>query len=177
MDYCLTRRPRAPSEPGIDAKPTGKRPSLPSCAVIAAREPRLVIAHRPTLRDHLHGAWWPYTTEIEHELAPMLAAVASRFRAVVGVMLNRDEWPSAALGWLPAHAGRLKISWYGLPESHLVVLHCSEQRRIALLLLPPDTPEQIAVTATLMASAPGNGLTTNETLTIARAQAKSTTTR
>jgi hypothetical protein len=144
--------------------------------MIATRSPRIVIAPRPTLRDHLHGAWWPYTTDIEHELAPMLAAVASRFRAVAGVMLNRDEWPTAALNWLPAQAGRLKISWYGLPESHLVVLHCSEQRRIALLLLPPDTPEEIAVTATLMASAPGNGLTTNETLTIARAQANATTT-
>jgi Family of unknown function (DUF5994) len=145
--------------------------------VIAARSLRLVIAPRPTLRDHLHGAWWPYTTNIEHELAPMLAAVSSRFRAVVGVMLNRDEWPTAALGWLPAQAGRLKISWYGLPESHLVVLHCSERRRIALLLVPPDTPEAVAVTATLMASAPGNGLTTNQTLTIARAQADPATTR
>ncbi len=145
--------------------------------MIAARELRLVIAHRPTLRDHLHGAWWPYTTDIERELAPMLAAAASRFRAVVGVMLNRDEWPTATLGWLPAQPGRLKISWYGLPESHLVVLHCSERRRIALLLLPPDTPEEIAVTATLMASTAGNGLTTNETLTIARAQANPTTTR
>jgi hypothetical protein len=139
--------------------------------VIAAREPRLVIAQRPTHRDHLHGAWWPYTSDIEHELAPMLAAVASRFRAVVGVMLNRDEWPTATLNWQPAQAGRLKISWYGVPERHLVVLHCSERRRIALLLLPPDTPEEVAVTATLMASAPGNGLTTNETLAKARAQA------
>jgi hypothetical protein len=145
--------------------------------MIATRSPRIVIAPRPTLRDHLHGAWWPYTTDIEHELAPMLAAVASRFRAVAGVMLNRDEWPTAALNWLPAQAGRLKISWYGLPESHLVVLHCSEQRRIALLLLPPNTPEGVAVTATLMASAPGNGLSTMETLLIARAQADPTTTR
>jgi Family of unknown function (DUF5994) len=177
MDYCLARQPRAPNEPGIDGNPTGKKPSLPGCPVIAARSPRIVIAQRPTLRDHLHGAWWPYTTDIEHELAPMLAAVVPRFRAVVGVMLNRDEWPTAALNWLPAHAGRLKISWYGLPESHLVVLHCSEQRRISLLLLPPDTPEEIAVTATLMASTPGNGLTTNETLSIAREQANPTTAR
>jgi hypothetical protein len=177
MDYCLARQPRAPNEPGIDTNPTGTKPSLPGYPMIAARSPRIVIAQRPTLRDHLHGAWWPYTTDIEHELAPMLAAVASRFRAVAGVMLNRDEWPTAALNWLPVRAGRLKISWYGLPESHLVVLYCSEQRRIALLLLPPDTPEEIAVTATLMASAPGNGLTTNETLTIARAQANPATTR
>lgn len=161
----------------IDGDPAGKKPSLLGCPLNGARSPRIVIAHRPTLRDHLHGAWWPYTTDIERELAPMLATVASRFRAVVGVMLNRDEWPTAALNWLPAQAGRLKISWYGLPESHLVVLHCSAQRRIALLLLPPDTPEEIAVTAALMASTPGNGLTANEILAIARAQANPTATR
>lgn len=145
--------------------------------MISGREPRLVIARRPTRRDHLQGAWWPYTTDIERELAPMLAVVAPRFRAVVGVMLNRDEWPTTPLGWQPGRPGKVKISWYGLPEQHLVVLHCSEQRRIALLLLSPDTPEEIAVTATLMASAPGNALTTNETLAKARAQANATTAR
>jgi hypothetical protein len=36
--------------------------------------------------------------------------------------------------------------------------------------VPPDTPEVIAVTATLMASAPGNTLTAYQTLTKARAQ-------
>jgi Family of unknown function (DUF5994) len=135
------------------------------------REPRLVIAQRPTRRDHLHGAWWPYTTDLERELAPMLTAVAARFRAVLGVMLNRDEWRDAPLAGQRARTDKAKISWYGLLEPHLVVLHCSGHRRVALLVLSPDTSEQIALTATLMASAPGNGLTTSETLARARAQA------
>jgi len=98
----------------------------------------------------------------------MLAAVARRFRTVLGVMLNRDEWPRVPPVALPARAGKVKISWYGLPESDLVVLHCSEHRRIALLVLPPDTPEPIAVRAMLMASASGNVLTANQTLARAR---------
>jgi hypothetical protein len=100
----------------------------------------------------------------------MLTAAATRFRAVLGVMLNRDEWPGMVPVDLPARAGKAKISWYGLPEPHPVVLRCSEHRRIALPLVPPDTPEVIAVTATLMASAPGNTLTAYQTLTKARAQ-------
>ena len=132
--------------------------------MIAAREPRLVITQHPTRRDHLHGAWWPYSTDIDLELAPMLAAASGRFRAVLGVTLNREEWPDARASGQLAGVGRTKLSWYGLAEPHLVVLHCSDQRRIALLLLPPDTPEQVALTATLMASTPGNGLTTIETL-------------
>lgn len=136
------------------------------------RAPRLVISHRPTRRDHLHGAWWPYSTDIDREIAPVLATVAARFRVVLGVMLNRDEWLGAPLGAPPQSVGRVKVSWYGLTEPHLMVLRCGDARRIALLVLPPDTPEPIALSATLLASAPGNSLTTNETLARARVQAE-----
>jgi hypothetical protein len=135
------------------------------------REPRLVIAQRPSRRDHLHGAWWPRSADLDQELIPMLSAVAARFGAVLGVMLNRNEWGDAPLAGQNSRAGKAKISWYGLDESQLVVLYCGQARRIALLLLPPDTPEPIALTATLMASAPGNVLSALETLTRARAQA------
>ena len=132
------------------------------------RELRLVIAERPTRRDHLHGAWWPRSSDVENELTPMLQAVGTRFGPVVGVMLNREEWPGVPLTWHPADLGRTKVSWYGLSEPHLAVLRCSAHNRIAILVLPPETLEEIALTATLMAAAPGNSLTTSETLTTAR---------
>jgi hypothetical protein len=47
-----------------------------------------------------------------------------------------------------------KISWYGLTEPHASVLHCGGHNRIALLVLPPDKPEEVALTAMLMAAAP-----------------------
>ena len=140
-------------------------------------EPRLVIAQHPTRRDHLHGAWWPHSSDISHELAPMLALAGTRFGAILGVMLNRDEWPSTEAPGHLARSGKTKISWYGLTEAHQAVLLCDRSRRLALLVLPPDTPERIAVTATLMACTPGNALTTDDTLTRAstRAEAPSTT--
>jgi hypothetical protein len=129
---------------------------------------RLVITERPVRRDHLHGAWWPHTTDIERELAPMLSLAVTRLRAVLGVSLNRDEWPGAALELRSPSMTRIRVSWYGLTESHLAVLHCGGQNRIALLVLPPDTPKEVALTAMLMASSPGNSLTTAETLTSAQ---------
>lgn len=129
---------------------------------------RLVIAERPARRDHLHGAWWPYTTDIERELAPMLRLAVTRLSAVLGVALNRDEWPGAPLHLQPLATSSPKISWYGLTEPHLAMLHCGGHNRIALLVLPPDTREQVALAAMLMASTPGNCLTTTETLTRAR---------
>jgi hypothetical protein len=146
----------------------------PGRGVIARRDARLVITERPVRRDHLHGAWWPYTTDIERELAPMLSLASTRLRAVLGVALNRDEWPGAPLTRQPLTTNRTKISWYGLPEPHLAVLHCGGHTRIALLVLPPDTPEAVALTAMLMAAAPGNCLTTTETLTSAREHCKPT---
>lgn len=129
---------------------------------------RLVITEQPVRRDHLHGAWWPYTTDIERELAPMLSLAVTRLPAVFGVALNRDEWPGAPLVLQPSITSKTKISWYGLTEPHLAVLHCGGHTRIALLVLPPDTAEEIALTAMLMAAAPGNHLTTTETLTSAQ---------
>jgi len=135
-------------------------------------ESRLVITNRPTHRDHLHGAWWPRTTDVDRELPLMLATAVARFGVVLGVMLNRDEWPGATLAGQAARWSKVKVSWYGLPEAHLVVLHCSGARRIALLLLSPDLPERIAVTATLMASTPGNALSTEEVLATAHDRAQ-----
>jgi hypothetical protein len=136
-------------------------------------EPRLVIAQRPTRRDHLHGAWWPYSSDIDQELAPMLALVGVRFGPVHGVMLNRDEWPDAAVAGYQTRIGKTKVSWYGLTEAHQMVLLCGQSRRLTLLVLPPDTPERTALSATLMSCAPGNVLSTEETLTRARAEAAS----
>lgn len=104
----------------------------------------------------------------------MLAMVGSRFGAIFGVMLNRDEWSDAAVAGHQAKIGKTKISWYGLSEAHQVVLHCDQSRRLALLILPPATPERIAQTATSMACAPGNALGTDETLIRARAGALTT---
>ena len=137
----------------------------------ASRHTRLVIAERPARRDHLQGAWWPHTADIEAELAPMLKLAVTRLHAVLGVTLNRDEWPGAPLLLQPLATRSPKIGWYGLAEPQLAILHCAGHNRIALLVLPPDTPEEVAVTAMLMAAAPGNCLTTTETLARAREHA------
>lgn len=136
-----------------------------------ARQPRVVIAERPTHRDHLHGAWWPYSTEIDVELGPLLEVVGARFRTVHGVMLNRDEWATGSPYWQPASAGQATLTWHTLPEPHLAILHCRERCSISILVLPPGTPEDVALTATLMTVKPGNGLTTSQTLEQAQARA------
>jgi hypothetical protein len=136
--------------------------------VIRTVQTRLYLAERLARRDHLHGAWWPHTTDIEQELFPMLAIIGGRFRSVAGVLLNQREWPQTAPGWQPRQGSKPKVSWYGAEEPHTAVLRCGDLSRIVLLVLAPDTPESVALSATFMACTPGNSLTAAQTL--ARAQ-------
>ena len=134
---------------------------------------RFVIAERIVRRDHLHGAWWPHTTDLLRELDPMLKRALTRVHTVLGLTLSRTDWPTAPLMYQP-NPGRLpKISWYGLSEPNMAIMHASGNNRIALLLIPPDTPEDVAVTAMLMTTSPGNCLDTTQTLAKARERAAS----
>lgn len=132
--------------------------------MITVRAPRLVLAERLARRDHLHGAWWPYSTDIQLELPPVLGRVAARFGPIRGVLLNREEWPQAPIAWQPDSSPKVRISWYGVQEAHTVVLLCAGLSRLMLLVLPPETPEYIAVSATLLACQPGNSQTSAQTL-------------
>lgn len=140
--------------------------------VMSATEPRLVIAEHPALRDHLHGAWWPRSNDITSELAPLLRVVAGRVRVVLGVALNRNEWPDAPLALQSTTTGRVKVTWYGLNEPHLMILRLDHARKYSLLIVPPDTPEDVALTAMLMASRPGNGSSTTDVLAHALAEVR-----
>lgn len=121
-----------------------------------ARSVRLVLADHPNPRDHLHGAWWPRTLVVVDEVAQLISALASRNHTVRGMTLNRDEWPGAPLVMPASLAAKFRLGWYGLPEAHLAVLHLDQQRKRTLLVVPPSTPESIAVTAMLMSARPGN---------------------
>jgi len=133
---------------------------------------RVVLAERLVRRDHLHGAWWPQTTDLQRELTPMLSRVLTRVHSVIGVTLSRVDWPEAPL-FFQAKSGRdTKISWYGLGEPNLAVVHASEKTRIVLLLIPPETPEDVALTAMLMSTSPGNCFGTVQALAKARERAQ-----
>ena len=93
----------------------------------------------------------------------MLQAAYRRFRAILGVTLTLEEWPGSDI----AHhycGSRTKVNWYGLASRDLAVLHVDGPRRINLLVVPPGTPESVAITAMLMACTPGNSRTPGQLL-------------
>lgn len=100
----------------------------------------------------------------------MLSMAAKRFSSVRGVTLNRDEWFDPTGSWRPLGLSSVNVIWYGLSEANLAVLYCGDQRRIRLLVLPPDIEEDVALAATFLTCTPGNSLTTLQALATARAR-------
>lgn len=131
---------------------------------------RIVLTPRLVRRDHLQGAWWPTSTDVTAELKWMLSTAVAQQHVVTGVTLNRDEWPDAPLVVRALTTKNPTVNWYGLAEANLAVLH-GRNGRLALLVVPPETPDEVAHAAMRMASTPGNLLTTAETMSEAYARA------
>lgn len=98
----------------------------------------------------------------------MLNGARRRFRTILGLTLTLDDWPGADIA--VQYCGlRTKLSWYGLPTGDLAVLHVDGARRVNLLVVPPSTPEDVAISAMLMACTPGNTRTPGQVLAEASA--------
>ncbi|MDP9091950.1 MAG: DUF5994 family protein [Actinomycetota bacterium] len=125
---------------------------------------RLALTSQLTRANRLDGAWWPYSTDVTLELAPLLDAVARRLGRVRGVLLNRSEWAPTPLDWIPCGSRRTRISWYGLQDSDIAILIGDNDKRLGLLIIPPCTEAGAAVRAMEMAATTGNSMSGTDTL-------------
>lgn len=116
---------------------------------------RLTVADRPARRDALHGAWWPYSRDLDRELAPMLNQLAARFGKVIGVLLNRAEWPETPISWQPNLNAKVRISWYAVQEPGTAVVLFGGRTQLVLRVVPPETAEAEAVSSMANAAAEG----------------------
>ncbi|MDT4894156.1 MAG: hypothetical protein QOE97_3191 [Pseudonocardiales bacterium] len=124
------------------------------------------MAPRSSHGDRLHGAWWPYTLDLDKELQPVLLVIGERYGSIRGIMLNRAEWVETPLNWTPQGGHRTKVSWYGVQDPATAVV-LGAGKRLVLLVIPPDVDEKVATRAMGMATTPGNRLSAAETLAAA----------
>lgn len=120
--------------------------------------PRLIHA------NSLDGAWWPRSTDLIKELAPLLLAVSKRIGRIRGVLLNQDEWLPTPVDWTPPGNHRVRIGWYGHQEAHMAVLIGDSAKRVDLLVIPTDSDAPNAFAAMALATTMGNTLTGPEAL-------------
>lgn len=120
--------------------------------------PRLAHANQ------IDGAWWPRSTDLVHELPPVLRALSTRIGRIRGVLLNQGEWLSTPVDWTPPGNHRVRIGWYGNQEAHMAVVIGDSAKRVELLVIPTGTDPATASAAMTLASTMGNTLSGPETL-------------
>jgi hypothetical protein len=128
---------------------------------------RLALTAKPVNTDRLDGAWWPYGTDVTVELPPLLEAIGKRFGRTRAVMLNPEAW-MAAPQWLLWGSWRARIGWYQHQDPNTAILLGENDKRIDLLVIPPNTQPNHARSAADLASTGGNTLTASDTLQTAR---------
>lgn len=118
---------------------TATAPARPRRPRIATLRMQLKPAHQAC--GHVQGAWWPRSTLLIPELAPLLAALTSRFGPIDRVQYHGDDW-----GPVPQqveHAdGAIVLESNGRPN--VVSVTGARFGTLTLLVVPPYTDASIA---------------------------------
>jgi Family of unknown function (DUF5994) len=106
-----------------------------TAAPVAAR---LRLRLDASARSILDGAWWPRSREPVSELTALIAALGSRPQPITGVMLNAQAWDT--------HPRRIRVGdrlvrlgWFTSQDRCLLIATTSNDQRVDLLVVPPDT--------------------------------------
>jgi hypothetical protein len=138
---------------------------------------RLTMTPKLTPSNQLDGAWWPRSADLTIGLPPLIEAITKRIGRVRGILLNPAEWQVPPPDWTPAGDRPALISWSRRHDPHAAVLISENDRRIELVVVPPQVDQATADKIVELASTEGNTLTASRALMIARARRPSSATR
>lgn len=106
------------------------------------------------LTGHVDGGWWPRSRDLAAELPELLTGIASRMEPVGRISYHPDDWDPAPRK-LVTETHVVRLGWYRLlPAGTVDVI--SGPRRITLLVVPPQTPEDTARSVLERAADPTN---------------------
>ncbi|MFD7660761.1 DUF5994 family protein [Actinosynnema sp. NPDC059797] len=106
-------------------------------------------------RGHVDGAWWPSSRELPVELPGLLDAVADRIGAVNRVVYASTFWGSSP-NRLELGGRVVALEGFAALDTDTVHLTGDDQRRIDLLVVPPEAFGAAADRAMAGASSPDN---------------------
>jgi len=117
----------------------------------------------------LNGAWWPRSRDLAIELAQLAEGFPKRWGVIERVLFSRPDWADTAgdLTEMETPRGALAVSSFPSDDTHVVILTLDSGERMRLLVLPFDTPPDIAESVMGRASDDGNLETANALLGIA----------
>ena len=116
----------------------------------AALAPRFRLDPALSREGVLDGAWWPRSRDPDVELSVLIAALDSRLGRVSRVALNMTSWDSAPRRLTRSDRG-YPVGWFRTMDADMITVTTAEQRRFALLVIPPQAPAAAAAIAMAMA--------------------------
>jgi hypothetical protein len=104
---------------------------------------------------HVDGGWWPRSRDLTAELPSLLAAVTARVGSTERVSYHLGDWdpPGRRIDVGGSFAVRLSGFRFQQPDT---IDMLGPQKRITLLVIPPETSPQTADEALAAAAHPGN---------------------
>ncbi|WP_439378919.1 DUF5994 family protein [Amycolatopsis lexingtonensis] len=124
------------------------------------------LRRKPAAGGYVDGAWWPRSRDAAVEFAELITAV----RDQVG-QVERISYPLAD-GWEVTHRklvvdGRLvRLEGFHAMPSHTLTLIGTQQRRLTLLVVAPETAQDTATTALKAAADPGDTASPDDLLAV-----------
>jgi hypothetical protein len=153
------------TEPGrkADVVGTSNGPVHSTSAASGVAAPlRLRLAEK-LYGGHLAGAWWPHTRNLQAELADLVDHFPEQVGRVGRVLFSPPDWASTPHK-VRVGRGIMKTGSFPGDDSHVVVLTLATGSRLRLLVVPPQTPPDIADELFAAAVTPANRRTGAELL-------------
>ncbi|MDR7360706.1 DUF5994 family protein [Nocardioides marmoribigeumensis] len=131
-----------------------------------SRPLRLHLAPDPS-DGLLDGAWWPYSHDLETELADLVDHFPPEVGRVSRVLFSRPDWQTH-----PRHIqvgrGMMKTGSFPSDDSHVVLLKLAREQQLKVMVIPPETTPDAAEQLVAEALAPTNRRSAPELIAHAR---------
>ncbi|MFB8245765.1 DUF5994 family protein [Streptomyces sp. NPDC055952] len=134
----------------VSHPPTSETDESPSSS-----STRLALVPAGSAPALLDGAWWPRSRDLAVELPPLAAVLDPLWGRITRVTVNPTHWPVVPRK-VPVGARVLKVGWFQQEQDpHELLLLSYRVGRWNLLVVPPQTPPDVAEWLMAAASDPG----------------------
>lgn len=132
-------------------------------AELARPEVRLRMKASTAERGYVDGAWWPRSNDPTMEFPALILAMSSWVGPVSRVAYHLDDWNKVE-STLVVEGWPVKLAGFSTLEANTVVVTGPNQRRMSLLVVPPETPGGVARAVLRAATGPDTVASVTEIL-------------
>ncbi|MFD7643971.1 DUF5994 family protein [Kitasatospora sp. NPDC059795] len=125
---------------------------------------RLSLTPSGVQPGRLDGAWWPRSRDLLLELPVLAADIDERWGRITRITVNPARWPVIPRR-IPVTGHTVHAGWFTTEQDeHTIAVFSYAPRRLALLVVPPETDAVDAARLMSQAADPANTRTASDLL-------------